>query len=194
MTEHHVAKPLAEGYRKRIDDDLDYLPGDIRILIWNKDRPRNKIKAGDEAGYINYTRSGPRRKIRITVDGKSKLFLRSHIVYYKTYGEWPTQTLDHIDGDTLNDHIENLQLCSHAENLRKQRMHKDNSSGYKGVTWHKRDRKWRAQIRVDSKVKHLGYFDDKHDAARAYNEAARKYFGKFASLNTLPEQQEVQDG
>ena len=61
-----------------------------------------------------------------------------------------------------------------------------NRSGYKGVYWDKRKEKWGAQITVNGKHRRLGYFRDKHAAARAYNKAARHAFGKHAYQNPVP--------
>jgi hypothetical protein len=84
----------------------------------------------------------------------------------------------------LNNHKSNLRECTHAENTRnRQRMNKNNTSGLKGVFWIKNASLWRAQIKVDRKIIYLGYFKDKIKAAFAYNEAATKYHGEFASFN-----------
>jgi len=60
---------------------------------------------------------------------------------------------------------------------------RDNTSGYKGVVRQKDCNRWRAQIKVNGKCKHLGLFVNIKDAARAYDEAAEKYFGEFAHKN-----------
>lgn len=62
-----------------------------------------------------------------------------------------------------------------------------NTSGYSGVHWHRRDRKWIARIRIDGRRVHLGGFDDPVKAARAYNRAALEHFGEVARLNPVPE-------
>ena len=85
---------------------------------------------------------------------------------------------------------ENLRICTEAENThnmrpRDTRVHKDSSSGYKGVSWINKDKKWRAQITVNYKNINLGRFGDEREAALAYNAAALKYHGKFAWLNKL---------
>jgi predicted GIY-YIG superfamily endonuclease len=61
--------------------------------------------------------------------------------------------------------------------------HKNTTSKYKGVSWFKRDECWRSWIHYNGKQQHLGYFHLEIDAANAYDEAAKKYFGEFANLN-----------
>ncbi len=65
------------------------------------------------------------------------------------------------------------------------KVHKHNTSGYKGVSKH--HKKWRAYIVLKEKQIHIGLYRTKEDAALAYNEAALKYFGQFANLNVIKE-------
>jgi len=71
--------------------------------------------------------------------------------------------------------------------MRNRDMTAKNTSGYKGVSFDKRDRKkkWYAQIRIENRHIILGYFYTPEEAARAYNDAAIKYFGEFARINIL---------
>ncbi len=94
--------------------------------------------------------------------------------------------VDHKDGNGLNNQQYNLRLATNAQNGRNRGKQHNNTSGYKGVYWNKQDRKWRANIRCDGRIIHLGYFVNSEDAARAYNDAAIKYFGEFAKLNEIP--------
>jgi len=89
---------------------------------------------------------------------------------------------DHINGNRLDNREINLRICTRTQNRQNRIIHKNNSSGYKGVTFDKRKRKWCAQIKCSKHI-HLGYFDCLKDAARAYDLAAKKYFGEFARLN-----------
>ena len=93
--------------------------------------------------------------------------------------------VDHIDGDGLNCTRANMRLCTLAENTRNRRRPVTNTSGYKGVSWHKLRGKWRAEIGVDCRNKHLGLFESKDDAALAYNNAALEHYGEFARLNVI---------
>lgn len=91
--------------------------------------------------------------------------------------------VDHRNGDRLDNRKENLRLCSRAENNMNRPKQKNNTSGFKGVVWHKHNKKWLAQIGINRIKKAIGYFDDIKEAAKAYDESAIKYHGKFARLN-----------
>lgn len=90
---------------------------------------------------------------------------------------------DHIDRNKLNNQRINLRKCSATENLQNSRKHKDNKSGYKGVSYHNQCGKWTARIKANGIYKHIGLFANPEEAAHAYDEAARKYYGEFARTN-----------
>jgi hypothetical protein len=91
--------------------------------------------------------------------------------------------VDHIDRNGLNNQRSNLRLCTKSQNQHNANMRSDNTSGFKGVSRAKGARSWQARIRVDGKLIHLGSFSEKSEAAKAYDEVARKYFGEFARTN-----------
>jgi hypothetical protein len=94
---------------------------------------------------------------------------------------------DHINGNTLDNRRENLRAVSSAENKRNRKAHKNNKSGFKGVDLHVGKGRWRSQIYANGRCRHLGYFHDPIEAARAYNAAAKELHGEFARLNVLPD-------
>lgn len=97
--------------------------------------------------------------------------------------------VDHINRDSLDNRKENLRVCTIGENARNARPRSDNTSGYKGVSWHKRDKKWTANISYKENNNiirvSLGYHNTKDEAAIAYNKAAQKYHGEFAYINSV---------
>jgi hypothetical protein len=93
--------------------------------------------------------------------------------------------IDHKNGDIFDNRKENLRKCTCSENNKNKCIFINNTSGYKGVSWEKRMDKWLASITVNYKQMNLGYFTDIIEAALAYNEAAIKYHGEFASLNII---------
>ena len=92
---------------------------------------------------------------------------------------------DHQNHNTLDNRRDNLRICNHAQSQRNKKSCSNTTSRFKGVCWNKREKKWVAQICINRKREHIGYFKDEKEAARAYNSVAKKYFGKFAYLNKI---------
>lgn len=114
-------------------------------------------------------------------NGKSKkVYLHRLIMAAK-----PGQYVDHKDGNGLNCQRSNLRLCDQYQNGANSRLSRNNTSGYKGVSWEKVYRRWAAYIYSHRKKIVIGYFDNAIDAARAYNDKAVELFGEFAKLNMV---------
>jgi hypothetical protein len=91
--------------------------------------------------------------------------------------------IDHINGDGLDNRQSNLRCATNQQNQFNSRKRRDNTSGFRGVCWREDKKRWRARIRVGGKQQHLGLFKTAEEAARAYDEAAKRLHGEFASLN-----------
>jgi hypothetical protein len=111
---------------------------------------------------------------------------RSRLMHRLIMGAVNGQYVDHRDGNGLNNRRTNLRLCSHAQNLRNQRVQRNNTSGFKGVSFENRRNRWVAYIYFEGKHIWLGYFHSPKHAALAYNAAARRCFGEFANVNHFP--------
>jgi hypothetical protein len=91
--------------------------------------------------------------------------------------------VDHINHDGENNLKRNLRLCTKQQNARNQRPHKNGSSQFAGICWHKSERKWYARITDHGRQRSLGLFADERAAARARDDAAAALWGPFAHLN-----------
>jgi hypothetical protein len=92
---------------------------------------------------------------------------------------------DHINGNHLDNRKSNLRVCSAQQNQWNSRKHIIQSSKYKGVSWYKRDKCWRAYANLNYQQIHLGYFKSEIEAAKVYNRKAKELYGAFAFLNSF---------
>jgi hypothetical protein len=136
-------------------------------LFWGANKG-SRIKIGDEAGGID--RSGY-AKVNV-----NRVCYRVHrLIWNYFYGAIPDGlSVDHIDTDKLNNRIENLRLVTQRQQQQNTGARQDNTSGFRGVFWNKREEKWRAQIKNNGKSVHLGCFDSKEDATAAYWQASKE--------------------
>lgn len=92
-------------------------------------------------------------------------------------------TIDHINNNGLDNQKENLRLATYQQNSFNRRANKNSSSKYKGISYYKNTNKWRAQIKHNGKLIHLGLFDNEIDAAKVYDKEALKLYKEYAKFN-----------
>ena len=112
-----------------------------------------------------------------------KKVLAHRLVWALYYGEWPDKPIDHINMDRHDNRIVNLRLASVTENNRNRPRQSNNTSGYKGVTFHKSSQKYQAKIMADKVCHSLGYYHSARDAADAYCRAAKALHGDFVRFD-----------
>jgi hypothetical protein len=121
----------------------------------------NRVNVGDVAGYVH--QSGYRL---IRVD--SGRYLAHRLAWLYVYGAFPADGMDHINGDRADNRICNLREATDAENNQNKISERSGTSKYLGVSWSKRDNKWRATIHVNRKQHYLGQFATEEEACAAY--------------------------
>lgn len=133
--------------------------------------------------------NGKKRKAKSTLKAtysnvmiEGKAFREHRAIWIWHYGDIPNgKTIDHKDGNSKNNRIENLRLCTYSENNSNKKMQRNNKTGYKGV--HRSGDKYAAGICQNRKIVYLGRYDTATEAAMAYDAAAIERFGEFAKTN-----------
>jgi hypothetical protein len=110
----------------------------------------------------------------------NKEYLTHRLIFMFHHGYLPKE-VDHIDGNKLNNRIENLRPASHSENLNNQKLRVDSISGHKNVGWASREQKWRVRVTKNGKQKHIGYFIDRDLAELVAVEATNKLHQEFSA-------------
>lgn len=111
--------------------------------------------------------------------GIKKTILMHRIILNAKYG----QNVDHENRNPLDNRRKNLRIATKSENSINSKIYKNNTSGFRGVGWHKGIKMWYASLCINQKDVHIGYYENKIDAAKAYDKKAKELFGKFAKLN-----------
>lgn len=155
----------------RLRDVLDYEPL-TGVFRW-KVRVSTHVYPGDVAG----TDKGG-GYIVIALDGIRHYAHRLAWLY--THGVWPESGLDHKDTDPSNNAIGNLRPATETQNHANTPRRADNVSGFKGASWHRTSKRWRAQIQLGNRKIHLGVFKAPEEAHAAYVAAANIHFGEYA--------------
>lgn len=150
--------PLTQGYEAIIDADLAPFLGQ---WLW-------QVTIRQDFAYA-VGRMGQKRK--------TQKYLHRVIAAPKA-----GYHVDHINGNGLDNRRENLRVTTMSQNLMNQRKSRANTSGFKGVSFHKQRQKWRACIKKDGKYMHLGLFNTPEAAYAAYCEASAKLHGEFGRV------------
>lgn len=147
--------------QEEVKELFDYDP-DTGVVTRRIDVAHN-AKAGNIVGTALTNRGG---KSYMVVKINRKPYYLHRIIWLYVHGEFPDQ-IDHINGDGCDNRLVNLRDVARAENMKNMRKQSNNTSGIAGVCWYKKTHKWVAQIKVNGKCIHLGYFKSIEEAASA---------------------------
>lgn len=128
-------------------------------FVWKKS-PSSFVKAGSPAGCLD-----PQGYRYIGLNGHH--YLAHRVAWFLTYGEWPKDQIDHINGNKSDNRICNLRDVGQIDNGRNQKMPVTNTSGVVGIVWLSKRQKWAARIKVNRVQKTIGIFNTLFDAVAA---------------------------
>jgi hypothetical protein len=155
-----------------LQDLFEYIDGNlVRKKTTAPNAKKDQIAGTNSNGYV---------LINI-----NRVFYRAHriIWYLHTHTDPLGYDIDHIDGNPLNNRIENLRLCPHSDNCKNSKISKRNTSGFKGVHFHRQSGRWRARIRCNGKHLHIGMFDTAEEAHEAYVRESVRLQGNYSIYN-----------
>ena len=147
---------------------FDYRNGE---LFWKT--TSTKRKAGKKAGFLD-------SKGYWSIGINYKLYKAHRIIFVLKKGINPKE-IDHIDGNPLNNRIENLREVSRQQNQLNRKIPKNNKTGFKNVLWIKKSKKWCVRVRVNGVQTYFGYYDDLELADLIATEVRDKYHREFAN-------------
>lgn len=146
----------------------------IQSGLKNKVNRNTRALKNNWTGYVR-TNDDNRKNWVVCIDNKR--FLASRIIYLLAHGVDPyPYEIDHIDRNSLNNTVSNLRRATRDTQSQNRKTPKNNSSGVKGVSWHKGCDKWQAFISIDGRQKFLGRYDSFIDAVVARNNAVLRYW------------------
>jgi hypothetical protein len=158
--------------RKRLSELLHYDPlsGEFR---WRR-RVSRTVFVDDIAGYVD--KINGYRYIAV----EYRRYPAHQLAWLYMTGEWCRPIVDHRDTDRANNRWDNLRRATKSANAANRVRHRNNSTGFKGVSFNRKSGTWRAQICKDGRSRWLGTFPTPQAAHEAYVAAARRLFGEFA--------------
>lgn len=150
--------------QERLKELLHYCP-DMGVFTWRI--AVGRVRVGSVAGNVS------KGYVQISVDNKN--YLAHRLAWLYIHGEFPPRQLDHINRVRADNRICNLRLATNAENHQNLSLSRRNTSGHIGVRWFKQRKKWHAQIKINRKQLHIGYFTDLSEAIAARKSAELKF-------------------
>ena len=153
---------------------FDYCP-ETGALTWRVST--NSFKKGVEAGTSAHN-EGYSSYRNVIIFGN--LYKAHRIIWLMQTGDWPKKYIDHIDGNGLNNKLDNLREATPSQNMINQKVRSDSASKVKGVSYDAKRNLWYAYIDVGGKRNHLGRHETLDEAAMVRLQAQRKFHGEFA--------------
>ena len=173
-----------ENLSQSLLKELIYYNPDTGLFTW-KLRDRRFFETDRSFNSWNHTYPGTKagkRSIneyeKIMILGKR--YASHRLAFLYVFGYMP-DLVDHINGDIVDNRIKNLREATHSQNGHNKKKPINNSSGFKGISWSKQQKKWEAHITINRKRIRIGFFKDKQEAVSTIIAERQKMVGDFAN-------------
>lgn len=153
-----------------LKDILHYCP-ETGVFTWLIAKSQ-RVRVGEKGGHL-----ASNGYVVIAINNKA--YKAHRLAWLYMTGSWPEEEIDHINGIKNDNRIVNLREATKSQNQHNVGVRGDNSSGYKGVSFETKNKKWRADIQFNGKRIFLGYFDFPKKASEVYEAKAVELFREF---------------
>lgn len=162
--------------------EILHVNSDTGLMFW-KHRPEYSSQwNGKMAGKQAFITLGANGYLYGAINGVK--YLAHRVLRAMSHMEWPSEGLDHINGDTIDNRLSNLRIACKSKNGMNRDRQSNNSSGVKGVHYDKSRGLWVAQIKYAGRRKFIGRYGRLCDASAAYEDASIKYHGEFSNISS----------
>jgi hypothetical protein len=150
------------------------------IFRYNEDGTLTRLFSNNQHNKVGWVNSQGYCQVEVF----NKNFMLHRIIYEMHNGTIPTGfQIDHIDGNPLNNKIENLRICTQIENRQNSKLSKNNTTGYRGIV-KTPNGKYQARLTVDGKKLYLGLFNTPEEAFNCVEQKRKELYGEFAILRS----------
>lgn len=146
-------------------------PDEVRKLLYYNPETGKIFHVSDDSEAFTYIHDNGYRRGYIN----RRRYYAHRVAWAIHFGAWPQKSIDHINHDRQDNRLSNLREADHKTNGRNRKLSSNNKSGFNGVGWVKRVSMWQARIKINGKLKHIGFYSDITDAVTARRRAEREH-------------------
>lgn len=151
---------------------------EVGTLFWKSPPKNHAEKVGMEAGCVNIGKGKNKNYWQVRAFGRT--YKRSRVIFRMAHGRWPEPSVDHVNGNSLDDRLDNLRECSHSQNSVNSRDKLRKKHDLPRGVYETKQGKFMARLTVNGQSLSLGVYASSDEAKQVYQKARKETFGEFA--------------